>query len=181
MTKTQHFEFDTKPSLFQRVPVFLKILFLGSKPNFPTQRITATTCKRGTYNDLHLQNHKKSKPNPNPIQTQFQTQSQLSTVTCLPFSYLRPKACLYSPLSTVLLSRANGPPPISWRKFFTRTENLPTRRKNLCQASIFAAYFSLCRSNFIPHNHLKTRIAEFFYLFYHLSENTPCNTYWNFA
>ena len=58
-------------SLFQGIPVFLKILFLGSKPNFPTQRITATTCKRGTYNDLHAQKHKKSKPNPNPIQTQF--------------------------------------------------------------------------------------------------------------
>ena len=58
------------PPLSQRIPVFLKILFLGSKANFPTQRITATTCKRGTYNDLHPQNHKKSKPNPNPIQTQ---------------------------------------------------------------------------------------------------------------
>ena len=56
-----------KASLFLGIPVFLKILFLGNKPNFPTQRITTTTCKRSTYNDLHPQNHKKSKPNPNPI------------------------------------------------------------------------------------------------------------------
>jgi hypothetical protein len=60
------------PLLFQRVPVFLKNLFLGSKPNFPTQRITATTCKRGTYNDFHPQTNKKNKPKTNPIQSQFQ-------------------------------------------------------------------------------------------------------------
>ncbi len=59
-------------SLFQGIPVFLKILFLGNKPNFLNPRITTTTCKRGTYNDFYPQTNKKSKPNPNPIQTQFQ-------------------------------------------------------------------------------------------------------------
>ena len=54
-------------SIFSKSPVLQKNLFMGSKPNFLNPRITTTTCKRGTYNDLHLQNHNKSKPNPNPI------------------------------------------------------------------------------------------------------------------
>ena len=58
-------------SLFQGIPVFLKILFLGNKPNFLNPRITTTTCKRGTYNDFHPQTNKKSKPNPNPIKANF--------------------------------------------------------------------------------------------------------------
>ncbi|KKM94403.1 hypothetical protein LCGC14_1198590 [marine sediment metagenome] len=58
------------PLLSRRIHAFLKILFLGSKPNFPTQRITATTCSGNTYNDFYPQTNKKSKPNPNPIQTQ---------------------------------------------------------------------------------------------------------------
>ncbi len=57
----------TKTGSFQEIPVFLKKLFLGSKPNFLNPRITTTTCKRGTYNDFHPQTNQKSKPNPNPI------------------------------------------------------------------------------------------------------------------
>ncbi|HEG43613.1 MAG TPA: hypothetical protein ENH94_06150 [Phycisphaerales bacterium] len=71
MTKKRPSEIAGVFSLFQGIPVFLKILFLGSKPNFLNPRITTTTCKRGTYNDFHPQTNKKSKPNPNPIQTQF--------------------------------------------------------------------------------------------------------------
>ena len=60
------------PHFFQGKPSFSLPLICKNKPNFPTQRITATTCKRDTYNDLHPQTNQKSKPNPNPIQTQFQ-------------------------------------------------------------------------------------------------------------
>ncbi len=67
MTKKRSYGVTGILSLFQGIPVFLKILFLGSKPNFPTQRIATTTFKRGTYNDFHPQTNKKSKPNPNPI------------------------------------------------------------------------------------------------------------------
>ncbi|HEG44623.1 MAG TPA: hypothetical protein ENH94_11310 [Phycisphaerales bacterium] len=76
MTKTKQFEYTTKTSLFSGEPMFLKILFLGSKPNFPTQRITTTTCKGETYNNLHPQTNKKSKPNPNPIKANFFTTSK---------------------------------------------------------------------------------------------------------
>ncbi|HEG44360.1 MAG TPA: hypothetical protein ENH94_09955 [Phycisphaerales bacterium] len=71
MTKKQYLKIDTKPSLLLGKPANLSTLICKNKPNFLNQRITATTCKRGTYNDLHPQTHKKSKPNPNPIQTQF--------------------------------------------------------------------------------------------------------------
>ena len=68
--KTDYFESTTKPSLFQRVPVFLKTLFMGSKANFLNPRNTATSCSECTYSNLHPQTNKKSKPNPNPKQTQ---------------------------------------------------------------------------------------------------------------
>ncbi|HEG44188.1 MAG TPA: hypothetical protein ENH94_09090 [Phycisphaerales bacterium] len=58
------------PLLSRRIHAFLKILFLGSKPNFPTQRITATTCSGNTYNDFYPQTNKKNKPKTNPKQTQ---------------------------------------------------------------------------------------------------------------
>ncbi len=55
---------------FRQSPVLQKILFLGNKPNFPTQRITATSCNGYTYNDFYPQTNNKSKPNPNPKQSQ---------------------------------------------------------------------------------------------------------------
>ncbi len=57
--------------LFREILAFLKTLFMESKPNFKTLRPILTPEKKGTYNNLCPQKHKKSKPNPNPIQTQF--------------------------------------------------------------------------------------------------------------
>ena len=41
-----------------------------SKANFTDQEITASTCKRETYPNLHPKTNRKSKPNPNPKQSQ---------------------------------------------------------------------------------------------------------------
>ena len=60
-----------KPSPFSGEPPFSSTLICKNKPNFPTQRITATTCKRSTYDDLHPQTNKKNKPNTNPIKPNF--------------------------------------------------------------------------------------------------------------
>ena len=60
-----------QPSLFPDKPAFSRNFFLKSKANFPNPRPLLTRETERTYNNLHPQNHKKSKPNPNPIQTQF--------------------------------------------------------------------------------------------------------------
>ncbi len=93
------------PHFFWESPRFYYPLICKSKPNFKSLELSATSCSGYTYNDFHPQTNKKSKPNPNPIQTQFQTQSQLSTVTCLPFYYLRP------PVTSKFQRRRKGPQP----------------------------------------------------------------------
>ena len=59
------------PHSFQENPVFLKILFLGFKPNFPTQRNTANSCSGGTYNNLLPELRQKNKPKTNPNKPNF--------------------------------------------------------------------------------------------------------------
>ena len=54
------------PHFFQEKPSFLLPLICKSKPNFENQEITASTCKRETYTNLHPQPTRKA----NPIQTQ---------------------------------------------------------------------------------------------------------------
>ena len=71
MTKSQSFKFDIKPSLFQRIPVFLKILFLGNKPNFPDPGNTATPCSSSPYNDLLPEFRQKKRTQNEPKRTQF--------------------------------------------------------------------------------------------------------------
>ncbi|HEG42847.1 MAG TPA: hypothetical protein ENH94_02245 [Phycisphaerales bacterium] len=60
-------------SLFLGTPSFLLPLICKNKPNFQTQRNTATPCSGGTYNDFYPPAHKKSKPNSNPIKANFKT------------------------------------------------------------------------------------------------------------
>ena len=76
MTKKRPSGIAGASSLFQWIPVFLKTLFLGSKPNFPNPRNTTTPCSGSPYNDFHPQTNKKSKPNPNPIKANFKTQKE---------------------------------------------------------------------------------------------------------
>ncbi|HEG42634.1 MAG TPA: hypothetical protein ENH94_01145 [Phycisphaerales bacterium] len=63
MTKTKHFEFDTKASLFSEKPAKSHNLFYRNKPNFNHPNITSTPCDRETYNDL--QANPKNGTNPN--------------------------------------------------------------------------------------------------------------------
>ena len=72
MKKTQHFEFDTKPSLFSGIIPKSQNFFMENKANFPTQRNTATTCSGSAYSNLFPEIPQKSKPNPNPISEYLQ-------------------------------------------------------------------------------------------------------------
>ncbi|HEG43310.1 MAG TPA: hypothetical protein ENH94_04590 [Phycisphaerales bacterium] len=78
--KTDYFENTTKPSLFQRVPVFLKITFSGKQTQFPNSENHYNYLQRRDLQRFTPRIPTKKQTQNKPKQTQFQTQSQLSTL-----------------------------------------------------------------------------------------------------